>query len=125
MIRTILAVFIGGGLGSVARYLIQAGLHERIHPYNFPWSTFIVNVIGSFLIGIFYTVSARFNLSMEVRLMLTTGLCGGFTTFSTFCYDGFEMIQTGHYVAFICYTLLSIILGISSVFGGIAAGRLI
>ena len=77
MTKILIAIFLGGGTGSVLRYCAQMALHERIVPYSFPWATFAVNIIGSFLIGLFYALSARFNLSTEVRMLLTTGLCGG------------------------------------------------
>ena len=123
MLKTLIYIFLGGGTGSVLRYSIQLALHERIVPYSFPWATFAINVLGSFLIGLFYTLSARFNLSSETRILLTTGLCGGFTTFSTFSHDGLVLIRQGFYVMFLLYTLLSITLGICAVWGGGAFGR--
>ena len=105
MTRLLIAIFLGGGTGSVLRYCVQMMLHERIVPYSFPWATFTVNILGSFLIGLFYTLSARFNLSTEVRLLLTTGLCGGFTTFSTFSNDGLILIKQEFYGMFALYTL--------------------
>jgi CrcB protein len=125
MSKELIAIFLGGGIGSVLRYCVQMALHERIIPYSFPWATFTVNILGSFLIGLFYSLSARFNLSTEVRMLLTTGLCGGFTTFSTFSNDGLIMIKQGFYGMFILYTLLSIILGITAAFAGGACGRYI
>ncbi|AVM56739.1 fluoride efflux transporter CrcB [Bacteroides heparinolyticus] len=122
MLKTLIYIFLGGGTGSVLRYSIQLALHERIVPYSFPWATFAVNVLGSFLIGLFYTLSSRFNLSAETRILLTTGLCGGFTTFSTFGHDGLVLIRQGFYVMFLLYTLLSITLGICAVWGGGAFG---
>lgn len=101
MSKELIAIFLGGGIGSVLRYCVQMALHERIIPYSFPWATFTVNILGSFLIGLFYSLSARFNLSTEVRMLLTTGLCGGFTTFSTFSNDGLIMIKQGFYGMFI------------------------
>ena len=98
-------------------------LHERIVPYSFPWATFAVNITGSFLIGLFYALSARFNLSTEVRILLTTGLCGGFTTFSTFSNDGLILMKQGFYGLFATYTLLSILLGIFAALGGSIVGR--
>lgn len=123
MLKTLIYIFLGGGTGSVLRYSIQLALHERIVPYSFPWATFAVNVLGSFLIGLFYTLSARFNLSAETRILLTTGLCGGFTTFSTFSHDGLMLIRQGFYGMFLLYTLLSITLGICAVWGGGAFGH--
>ena len=125
MTRLLIAIFLGGGTGSVLRYCVQMMLHERIVPYSFPWTTFTVNILGSFLIGLFYTLSARFNLSTEVRLLLTTGLCGGFTTFSTFSNDGLILIKQEFYGMFALYTLLSITLGVLAAFAGGAFGRCI
>lgn len=125
MSKILIVIFLGGGTGSVLRYCVQMALHERIIPYSFPWATFTVNILGSFLIGLFYTLSARFNLSTEVRMLLTTGLCGGFTTFSTFSNDGLIMIKQGFYSMFILYTLLSIVLGVTAAFAGGAFGRYI
>lgn len=125
MSKILIAIFLGGGTGSILRYCVQMMLHERIVPYSFPWATFTVNILGSFLIGLFYTLSARFNLSTEIRLLLTTGLCGGFTTFSTFSNDGLIMMKQGFYGMFFLYTLLSILLGTIAAFAGGAFGRYI
>ena len=108
MTRLLIAIFLGGGTGSVLRYCVQMMLHERIVPYSFPWATFTVNILGSFLIGLFYTLSARFNLSTEVRLLLTTGLCGGFTTFSTFSADAVRLLRAGDYGPATAYIALSV-----------------
>lgn len=124
MSKILICIFLGGGTGSVLRYCAQMALHERIVPYTFPWATFTVNIFGSFLIGLFYALSARFNLSTETRMLLTTGLCGGFTTFSTFSNDGLLMIKQGFYGMSILYALLSIVLGIAAVFAGGAFGHM-
>lgn len=121
--KEVIAVFLGGGAGSLLRYLMQMTLHERIHPYSFPWATLAVNLAGSFLIGLFYAWSARFNLSPEVRLLLTTGLCGGFTTFSTFSNDCLQMVRQGYYAPFVLYACLSVGLGIAAVWAGSSVGR--
>lgn len=115
-----IAIFIGGGIGSVLRYAVQMLMHERITAYNFPWATFSVNIIGSFLIGLFYALSVKLNLPAEVRLLLTAGLCGGFTTFSTFSNDNLELIRQGHWILALIYITLSIILGIAACFLGSA-----
>lgn len=122
MLKTLAFVFLGGGVGSLLRYSVQLLLHERIYPYTFPWATLTVNLLGSFLIGIFYSWSARFSWSPEVRLLLTTGLCGGFTTFSTFSHDGLLLLKQGYWSLFICYYLLSMAAGLAAVFLGVAAG---
>lgn len=123
MTKELIAIFLGGGTGSVLRYGVQMMLHERILPYSFPWATLTVNILGSFLIGFFYALSARFNFSAEVRLLLTTGLCGGFTTFSTFSNDGLMLIRQGFYGMFALYTILSILFGFFAVLGGSILGK--
>lgn len=118
MINILLAIFLGGGIGSVMRYGVQMLMHERIVAYHFPWATFTVNIIGSFIIGLFYAISAKLNLSDELRLFLTAGLCGGFTTFSTFSNDNIEMLRNGDWIICLIYIILSIVLGIIACFLG-------
>lgn len=108
-----IAIFFGGGIGSVLRYGVQLMLHERIVASSFPWATLTVNILGSFLIGLFYAISAKFNLSEEVRLFLTAGLCGGFTTFSTFNNDILLMLRQGDVLLATTYIIGSIVIGIS------------
>lgn len=124
MIRLLATIFIGGGIGSVLRYSVQVLLHERITAYNFPWATFAVNIAGSFLIGLFYAISAKFNLSEQLRLFLTAGICGGFTTFSTFSYDNLAMLKNGDWLPFTIYTAISVTLGIIACFAGSSIGKL-
>lgn len=121
--KVFLAIFLGGGIGSVLRYGAQLLLHQRIVPYNFPWATFAVNIAGSFLIGLFYALSAKFNWSEEVRMMLTAGLCGGFTTFSTFSNDSLSLLKQGEPVLFVLYAVLSVGLGIAAAFAGAAVAK--
>ena len=118
MTKTFIFIFLGGGLGSVLRFSVQQMLHERIVSYSFPWATFTVNILGSFLIGLFYTLSARFNLSTEVRLLLTTGLCGGFTTFSTFMNEGAGLMKEENYLYMMLYLFGSLALGLIAVLTG-------
>lgn len=123
--KEIICIFLGGGAGSVARYLAQQVVNERLSPllFPFPWGTFAVNIIGSLLIGLSYSLSERFQLSFEIRLLLTVGFCGGFTTFSTFSNDGLSLIKGEFYGVFIFYTLTSIILGILAVLSGVYLGK--
>ena len=120
-------IFIGGGAGSVLRYLAQIGLNERMSGIGFPfsWGTFAVNIIGSFFIGLFYSVCERWNLPMEMRLFLTTGLCGGFTTFSTFSNDGLSLLKGEFYGTFLLYFFLSVVLGLVAVLAGGFTGKLL
>jgi len=118
-LKTILIVFAGSGLGGVARYGMQTWIF-RIYPFTFPLGTFVVNILGCFLIGLFYALSEKGNLlTPEWRLALTTGFCGGFTTFSTFAYENMSLLRTGDYLFFGLYILASVVLGIAAVYLGI------
>lgn len=119
--KELLYIFLGGGAGSVIRYLTQMAVDEQTA--SFPWGTFIVNTAGSLLIGLFYSLSERFHLSFEVRLFLTVGFCGGFTTFSTFSHDMLSLLKGGFYATFASYLFLSLALGIGAVLAGIVLGK--
>ena len=114
--RELMCVFIGGGIGSTLRFVISMiWRHMKLNPaYEnvvFPWPTFIANIIGCLLIGIFYTQSERLGLSPEIRLLLTTGLCGGFTTFSTFSYESISLLRDGMFSIFCLYVVSSLVIG--------------
>jgi fluoride exporter len=121
----ILAVAIGGSLGSVARYLVGIG-SGRLLGVSFPWGTLIINVTGSFLIGLFIGLFAlRWNLSEPVRVFLTVGICGGYTTFSTFALDTFYLWERGEVSATAAYMLGSVFLSIAGTFSGIYLVRVV
>jgi len=125
MIKNILLVGLGGGLGSILRYLCQKWFNET-YPQPFPWGTFVVNLTGCFLIGVIYAVSEKSTaLSPQTRLLLTTGFCGGFTTFSTFAFENMNMLRSGDTSYFLLYTIGSVVLGIIGVFAGVAIMKLI
>lgn len=116
--KQVLLVFIGGGTGSVARYLISKFLN--LEKYNIPYGTFSVNVIGSFLIGIILGLSIKNNtLSQHTVLLLATGFCGGFTTFSSFAYEHHIMLKNGDFLNFLLYSMGSLVLGILATFLGV------
>jgi fluoride exporter len=120
MLRNILLVGVGGAIGSIARYLSQKYIYEW-HPHPFPFGTLLVNILGSFLIGIVYAMAEKGNmLTAESRLFLASGLCGGFTTFSAFALENVILLKTGNFAYFAIYTAASVTLGILAVFGGIA-----
>ena len=125
MIKNFLLVGLGGGIGSMARYLCQKWFNEN-YPHPFPWGTFVVNLAGCFLIGIIYAASEKTTvLSPQTRLLLITGFCGGFTTFSTFAFENMNLLRSGDTIYFLIYTIASVILGVGAVFGGIAIMKLL
>ncbi|HRI19970.1 MAG TPA: fluoride efflux transporter CrcB [Panacibacter sp.] len=124
-LKSILIIFAGSGIGGVARYGMQTWI-LKLYPFAFPVGTFIVNIAGCFLIGLFYALSEKGNMfSPDWRLALTTGLCGGFTTFSAFGYENMSLLKTGDYVTAGLYITASIVLGIAAVFGGVFITRYI
>lgn len=116
--KSLLFIFLGGGTGSVLRYLLTISIY-RLGATNFPWGTFAVNMLGCILIGVFYTVTSRMHVSNEIRLMLTIGLCGGFTTFSTFSNESLQLLKSGCYPAFFAYVIGSVVMGILGVMLGV------
>ncbi|AMC10731.1 protein CrcB [Lutibacter profundi] len=118
-----LLVFIGGGFGSVARYYTSRWLNNL--ETAIPYGTMFSNVLGSLLIGfILGYLSKTSNMSQTQSLLLATGFCGGFTTFSTFAYENHLLIKNGDYFSFLPYTLLSLVLGFSAVFVGLYLSKL-
>jgi len=117
-----LLVFLGGGVGSVSRFWLSRVIFTELEPL-FPRGTFTVNIVGCFLIGIFMGLILRHQLNPYWGLLLTTGFCGGFTTFSTFMYENNLLVKnTDIYLAF-SYTLLSLLIGFAATFGGIAIAK--
>jgi len=118
MFRSILIVGIGGFLGSVSRFLVSR--YFQLHTLsNFPWGTFTVNILGSFIIGLVFGLSERTSLiSPEWRLFLAVGFCGGFTTFSSLANDAFMLLQGRELLYFSIYTAGSFLVGLLAVFAG-------
>lgn len=107
----------GGFIGSILRYL--AGAIPLKKNSVFPVNTLIINVLGAFLIGIVVTVfSKNVNLDRRLLLMLKVGICGGFTTFSSFALESFDLMKSGHWGYAILYIALSSVLGIAAVYFG-------
>lgn len=110
-----LFVGIGGFIGSVCRYLI--GLIPLSPSNGFPVKTLVINVAGAFAIGLIAAAAAKnADISPRIVLLLKTGICGGFTTFSTFALEISDMIRGGSWAAAAAYMLLSLILGVAAVF---------
>ena len=116
--KSLFFIFIGGGTGSVLRYLLTIGITRQAGT-SFPWGTLAVNVLGCILIGVFYTMTSRIHVSNEIRLMLTIGLCGGFTTFSTFSNESLQLLKSGLYPTFFTYAAGSVVLGLLGVMLGV------
>lgn len=118
-LQLITAVAIGGAFGSVARYLVGIG-SGKLFGLNFPWGTLIINVTGSFLIGLFIALFAtKWDLPQAVRVFLTVGICGGYTTFSTFSLDAFYLAERGELVASAAYIAASVVLSIAALVAAI------
>jgi fluoride exporter len=114
----ILLVGLGGSIGSILRYLTQRWVNES-YQHNFPLATFLVNVFGCLLIGILYAIGEKGNiLSPQTRLLLVTGFCGGFTTFSTFAFENMNLLRVGDNFYFLLYAVGSVVLGIAAVYIG-------
>ena len=121
--KQLLLVFLGGGLGSSLRYII--GNYLNSSNTGIPYGTFLVNIVGSLLIGIILGLAVKSEtLSQNTILFLATGFCGGFTTFSTFAYENHVFLKSGDFTSFALYTIGSFIVGFAAVFFGIWLVRL-
>jgi CrcB protein len=119
----ILAVAAGGALGSVARYLVGIA-STKAFGLAFPWGTLIVNIAGSFLIGAFVELFAlKADLPQEVRVFLTVGICGGFTTFSTFSLDAYVLMERGEWMPAVAYVIGSVLLSVLGLVAGLYVVR--
>ncbi|PID69428.1 MAG: fluoride efflux transporter CrcB [Flavobacteriales bacterium] len=115
--KQLLFVFFGGGLGSIARYFLAKFYNSPVT--GIPYGTLMANVLGSLFIGLILGWVARTNtLSENHTLLLATGFCGGFTTFSTFAYENHLLLKSGDFFTFFLYTLVTFILGFLAVFLG-------
>jgi CrcB protein len=116
--KQLLIVGIGGFIGSIARFLVSK-LNIYIYFFSIPIGTLTVNVLGSFIIGILTGIASKSELiSYNLRLFLMVGICGGFTTFSSFTNENFTLIQNGQLFTALLYTGLSIFLGFLAVYLG-------
>ena len=117
MMKQLLLIFVGGGSGSILRYIIGKYLNDK--ESGIPYGTFIANILGSLLIGFLLGWAAKQNgLSENQTLLLATGFCGGFTTFSTFAYENHVFLKSGDFMSFALYTIISFVVGFLAVFAG-------
>jgi CrcB protein len=119
----LIAIFLGGGIGSVLRYLCSFACSKNF-TCAFPVGTFLINIVGSlflgFVLGLFMLKGNPHN---HFKLFLTVGVAGGFTTFSTFSVETFDLIKSGHSYLGLIYPVASIVLGICAVFVGFYLAR--
>jgi fluoride exporter len=122
-VKLVLAIAAGGALGAVARYLF-AGQVSRLFGHQFPWGILIVNVLGSFAMGVLVETMARgWNAGPEARAFLAVGVLGGFTTFSSFSLDAALLLQRGDLAPAAGYVLGSVVLSVLGLFAGLAVVR--
>ncbi|MES2811578.1 MAG: fluoride efflux transporter CrcB [Bacteroidota bacterium] len=115
--KTILYIALGGALGSVLRYLTSQAFSKY---EGFPYGTFVANIIGCLLIGLFFGYFEKQNvLSQDLKFFLITGLCGGYTTFSTFSNENIQLIQNNQIGTALFYTASSILIGFTATWLGI------
>lgn len=118
LIKGMLLAGSGGFIGTCCRFLVEKLCSYSIHG-SFPWGTFLVNIIGSFIIGVLFGLVEKTQLiSTNMNILLITGFCGGFTTFSSLSHDMLVLLQNRQWTVFILYTALTFVLGLLLVWAG-------
>jgi CrcB protein len=118
-----LMVGIGGGLGSILRFWLGSYVGSKMGT-RFPYGTFVINITGSFLIGIVFAfLTARSQWSPYWRYLIPIGFIGGYTTFSSFEFETLRTLQEGQFGIGLLYVIASVVLGLAAVWGGVIAGR--
>lgn len=117
MVKSLICVFLGSALGGGCRYLLGIGLKKVSEGLIMPIPTLVVNMLGCFLIGIFYSVISKYTINDSWRLLLVVGFCGSFTTFSTFIYES-NGLMTEHIGYAFGYMVLSVVLGLGALWVG-------
>lgn len=118
MLRIILFIGAGSFVGGVARYLLSHVVQTNVAS-GFPWGTMVVNVLGCFFIGLLYGLFERGSLmNSDLRMFLTTGFCGGFTTFSTFMHENYALLSDENFVQFSAYSVMSFGIGLFAAYAG-------
>jgi CrcB protein len=121
--KLIWAIAIGSAVGGVSRYYLSTSVQQRLGA-TFPWGTLLVNIVGSLLVGFIIRYAlATPAVSAEVRALLTTGFCGGFTTFSTFSFETVALIEEGQYERAGAYAVGSLLLALIATFSGFMLAR--
>ena len=121
--KTFWAVAIGAAVGGLARYYLSTAVQHRMGS-DFPWGTLLINITGSILLGFIMRYAlATPGVSVELRVLLTTGFCGGYTTFSTYSYETATLLEDGQLGRAGTYALASMLLALAGTFGGFALAR--
>lgn len=124
--KAILLVGLGGGIGSILRYLTSVLVSKQALSSIFPWGTFAVNIIGCLLAGLILGILERQQvLNSDLKILLITGFCGGYTTFSAFSIENIHLLQNGQPLTALLYISTSILLGIMAVWGGMIVVKMI
>ncbi|MCE2849421.1 MAG: fluoride efflux transporter CrcB [Chitinophagaceae bacterium] len=114
-LKNILLVLVGSAAGGSLRYITSLMIHSK-NSTQFPMGTFLINLIGCFVIGMVYAMAARnATTGSDIKLLLATGFCGGFTTFSAFAFENLELFKSGMHMTALMYVILSVTLGILAV----------
>lgn len=125
MIKQMILVTLGGGIGSLSRYLTSVWIVKHI-PHTFPLGTFVVNVTGCLVIGFLIGLSAKYViLDKELKSLLIVGFCGGYTTFSSFSAENMKLFETGNYGTLALYVTASIVLGFAALWVGNTLSKII
>ena len=123
--ENILIIGLGGFIGAVLRYQVSGWAYQAMGT-DFPYGTLVVNIAGSFVLGLFLTFAeGKFMVSPVMRSFIAIGILGAFTTFSTFSFETVQLMQSGSYISAVLNIVLSLALGIPAVMGGILIAKFI
>jgi len=125
-LRILLLIGLGGGLGSIFRYLTTLWVQKN-YAGVFPLATFLINVAGCFLIGILFGCIERFQWTSQsdIKYLFITGFCGGYTTFSAFAIENVNLFQSDHTASAFAYIALSVAVGLAATWAGLEAVKLV
>ena len=124
MIRAIILVGIGGGVGSIFRYLTSVFVGKYFQPL-FPWATFAANILGCLIIGLLFGFFDRHQLTNpDLKYLFITGFCGGYTTFSAFAAENINLFQSGNTLTAFLYIAASVLVGLFAVWLGVTLTKL-
>lgn len=123
MIRSMIMVFVGGGLGSVVRFSLGRWINS-LHTHHFPLGTLLANILACFILGLVIGLADHRQLfSPNARLFWTVGFCGGFSTFSSFSHETIYLLQTGFSLSSLIYVIFSLLFCVGAVYIGLFAGE--